>query len=48
MATKTPVACLAPPDQGIFYSNKEKLKTILFYEFVGTAFVTTAYTLSNS
>lgn len=39
---------MTTPDQGIFFYNKERLKTILAYEFIGSAFVTTAFTISDS
>lgn len=31
----------------VIWTNKDKLRTLLFYEFLGTAVITYAYTLSN-
>lgn len=40
-------ALYVPVDQGLFYNDKDRLKTVLVYEFLGSAVVAYAFTLSQ-
>ena len=47
MATIPAQTVEVPEYQSISFSQQKARKTLLIYEFIGSAFVTTAFTLSN-
>ena len=46
MENQRQASSYVPIDQGYFYVDSSRLRTVLIYEALGTAFVTVAFTLS--